>query len=78
MRADVVLRRPLGSLVAVAQKPLEIIPWERVLDVACGSGNTALAAARRFAEAVGVDYVPELLAHGRERAAAEGLEVEFV
>jgi len=51
---------------------------ERVLDVACGSGNAALAASRRFADVVGVDYVPELLAHGRERAAAEGLEVEFV
>jgi ubiquinone/menaquinone biosynthesis C-methylase UbiE len=51
---------------------------ERVLDVACGSGNTALAASRRFGDVVGVDYVPGLLAHGRERAAAEGLEVEFV
>ncbi len=51
---------------------------ERALDVACGSGNTAIAAARRFADATGVDYVPELLAAGRERAAAEGLDVEFV
>ncbi len=49
----------------------------RVLDVACGAGNTALAAARRFAEAVGVDYVPALLARGRERAAAERFEIEF-
>jgi SAM-dependent methyltransferase len=57
---------------------VDVIPGERVLDVACGSGNGAIAAARRFAEAVGVDYVPELLANGRERAAAEGLEVEFV
>ena len=57
---------------------VDVLSVERVLDVACGSGNAALAAARRFAEAVGVDYVPELLAHGRERAAAEGLEVEFV
>jgi ubiquinone/menaquinone biosynthesis C-methylase UbiE len=55
-----------------------VMPAERVLDVACGSGNGAIAAARRWAEAVGVDYVPELLANGRERAAAEGLEVEFV
>jgi SAM-dependent methyltransferase len=49
----------------------------RVLDVACGAGNTALAAARRFAEVVGVDYVPALLARGRERAAAERLPVAF-
>jgi SAM-dependent methyltransferase len=57
---------------------VDLIPGERVLDVACGSGNAALAASRRFTEAVGVDYVPELLANGRDRAAAEGLEVEFV
>jgi ubiquinone/menaquinone biosynthesis C-methylase UbiE len=57
---------------------VDLIPGERVLDVACGSGNAALAAARRFGVSVGVDYVPELLANGRERAAAEGLDVEFV
>src|SRR5436190_16711086 len=57
---------------------VDLLSVERVLDVACGSGNTALAAARRFAEVVGVDYVPALLAHGRERTAAEGLEIEFV
>jgi len=49
-----------------------------VLDVACGSGNAALAAARRFCAVTGVDYVPALLERGRERAAAERLEVEFI
>ncbi len=29
-----------------------------VLDVACGSGNTAIAAARRNCEVTGVDFVP--------------------
>ena len=52
---------------------VDVMPGERVLDVACGSGNGAIAASRRWADAVGVDYVPELLANGRERAAAEGL-----
>jgi ubiquinone/menaquinone biosynthesis C-methylase UbiE len=50
---------------------------ERVLDVACGQGNAALAAARRFAEATGVDYAANLLAQGRDRAAAEHLPVTF-
>lgn len=49
----------------------------RVLDVATGSGNAALAAARRGCQAVGVDYVPALLERGRIRAAAEHLTVEF-
>jgi len=50
---------------------------ERVLDVATGNGNAALAAARRFAEVIGVDYVPALLAHARERADADRLPVQF-
>jgi SAM-dependent methyltransferase len=58
---------------------LEIVPDERVLDVACGSGNGALAAARRaWGNTVGADFVPALLERGRERAAAERLEIEFV
>jgi ubiquinone/menaquinone biosynthesis C-methylase UbiE len=58
---------------------LDIVPDERVLDVACGSGNGALAAARRaWGNTVGVDFVPALLERGRERAAAERLDVEFV
>lgn len=49
-----------------------------VLDVACGNGNAALAAAHRFAKVVGLDYVPALLERARERAAAERLEIDFV
>jgi ubiquinone/menaquinone biosynthesis C-methylase UbiE len=50
----------------------------RVLDVATGSGNAAIAAARRGCEAVGVDFVPALLERGRVRARAEHLDVEFL
>ena len=50
----------------------------RVLDVATGSGNAAIAAARRGCEAVGIDYVPALLERGRLRAEAEHLDVRFV
>jgi len=58
---------------------LQIVPGERVLDVASGSGNAALAAARRsWGNVVSSDYVPALLERGRERAAAERVEIEFV
>lgn len=58
---------------------LDIVPDERVVDVACGSGNGAIAAARRaWGGVIGCDYVPALLERGRERAAAERLDVEFV
>jgi len=50
---------------------------ERVLDVACGNGNAAIAAARRFAQVTGVDYVPALLARAGARAAADGLPLEL-
>jgi ubiquinone/menaquinone biosynthesis C-methylase UbiE len=50
---------------------------QRVLDVATGSGNAALSAARRGAVAVGTDYVPALLERGRQRAEAEQVAVEF-
>jgi SAM-dependent methyltransferase len=50
---------------------------ERVLDVATGSGNAAIAAARNGCVVTGTDYVPELLERARARAAAEGLAVTF-
>jgi ubiquinone/menaquinone biosynthesis C-methylase UbiE len=56
---------------------VELRSGERVLDVATGNGNAALAAARRFAQVTGIDYVPELLAQARARAAADGLELAF-
>ncbi len=54
-------------------RALHVHAGERVLDVAGGSGNTALAAARRSADVICTDYVPGLLEHAERRAAAEGL-----
>jgi ubiquinone/menaquinone biosynthesis C-methylase UbiE len=71
-----------GLVMMVAEElaeALDLVPGERVLDVACGSGNGALAAARRtWGNVVGADFVPALLERGRERAATERLDVEFV
>jgi len=64
----------MGELLAEA---VDLHPGQRVLDVACGNGNASLAAARRFCEVVGIDYVPMLLDEARERAKAEGLPVDF-
>jgi enediyne biosynthesis protein CalE5 len=54
-----------------------IEPGHRVLDVAAGYGEPALTAARRVGEegeVVATDIAAEMLAFGRERAAAAGLE----
>src|SRR6202795_1348888 len=56
---------------------LDIRAGQRVLDVAAGNGNVTLAAARRWCKVVSTDYVPALLERGRERAAAERLDIEF-
>src|SRR3954447_5897031 len=55
---------------------LQVRPGERLLDVAAGTGNTALAAARRDADVVCTDIVPELLEYARRRADLEGLACE--
>ena len=48
-----------------------------MLDVACGSGNIAIAAARMGCVATGVDSVGSALERAGQRAAAEGLDVAF-
>jgi len=56
---------------------LDLRAGQKVLDVAAGNGNVALAAARRWCEVTATDYVPRLLERARERAAAEGLPMSF-
>jgi SAM-dependent methyltransferase len=57
---------------------LDLRATERVLDVATGSGNAAMAAARRGNQVIGIDYVPGLLDRARQRAKAEGLVIDYV
>src|SRR4051812_44185473 len=69
------------TLQLVGEQLCEVVDLgggQRVLDVACGNGHAALAAARRFCEVTGLDYVPSLLERARERAQAERLDVTFV
>lgn len=51
---------------------------ERVLDVATGTGNTAIKARAYGAKVTGVDLTPELLAVARKKAESEGFtDIDF-
>jgi SAM-dependent methyltransferase len=64
-----------GAEEFIARLALE--PGERVLDVACGSGNLAIPAARAGAIVTGVDIATNLLEQARARAESEGLTIQF-
>jgi len=77
-----------GNFAAVAEKILEsgelvveragVEPGMDLLDVACGTGNATLPAARAGARVTGLDFAPGLLDIARERAADAMLEIDFV
>ena len=77
-----------GNFAAVAEKILEsgelvveragIEPGMEVLDVACGTGNATLPAARTGARVTGLDFAHGLLSIARERAADAMVEIDFV
>lgn len=56
---------------------LDLRSNQRVLDVAAGNGNAALAAARRWCDVTASDYVPALLERAQERALAERLPIKI-
>jgi SAM-dependent methyltransferase len=66
---------PLGRRLVDAS---DIRPGQRVLDVAAGTGNASIPAARRGADVVASDLTPELFDAGRARAEADGVELEWV
>src|SRR5258705_8563616 len=72
----------IGTQIAIVAdlliEALDLHSTERVLDVATGSGNAAMAAARRGCAVVGLDFVPALLIRARRRTEADGLEADFV
>ena len=56
---------------------LGLKPGTKVLDVACGTGNLSLPAARLGADVTGVDIAPNLVEQARANAASEGLKAKF-
>jgi len=66
---------PLGPRLAGA---CGIGPGTRVLDVAAGTGNASLPAAWRGGHVTASDLTPELLAAGRLRAEAVGVDIDWV
>jgi SAM-dependent methyltransferase len=66
---------PLGPRLVEAAG---IGPGQRVLDVAAGTGNASIPAAKAGADVVASDLTPELFDAGRARAQAEGVELEWV
>ncbi|HXV56445.1 MAG TPA: class I SAM-dependent methyltransferase [Gaiellaceae bacterium] len=65
----------VGELVA-ARAGIE--PGTSVLDVACGTGNAAIPAARAGGRVTALDLTPKLLAQGRAKAESAGLALEWV
>ena len=55
-----------------------ITAGQRVLDVACGTGNVAIRAAETGAEVVASDLTPEHFGSGRAEARAHGVQLEWV
>ncbi|MDP1849960.1 MAG: class I SAM-dependent methyltransferase [Solirubrobacteraceae bacterium] len=66
---------PVGERLAAA---LDLGPGRRVLDVAAGTGNASIPAARTGATVTASDLTPELLQAGRRTAEAEGVELDWV
>src|SRR5215813_681697 len=56
---------------------LPLHPGDRLLDVACGSGQLALLAARKGAKVTGVDIASNAIEAARGRAGSERLDAKF-
>jgi SAM-dependent methyltransferase len=66
---------PVAPLVVDAAEPVENL---KLLDLACGTGNAALVAARRGARVTGLDGATRLLEVAAGRADAEDLRVDWI
>jgi ubiquinone/menaquinone biosynthesis C-methylase UbiE len=68
----------LASSGEVVVERAGVGPGMDVLDVACGSGNAAIPAARAGARVTGLDFSPVLIEIARERAADAGVEIDWL
>ena len=66
--------RPQPEVVRLLDEGRVLPP---LIDIGCGPGESALAAAARGIEAVGVDAAPTAIEHARAKASARGLSVRF-
>ena len=67
----------VGALGGTLVETLDVQSGQRVLDVAAGTGTSAIPAARRGAQVTATDLTPELLEVGRAAAAADGLDLTW-
>ena len=77
-----------GNYAAVAERITEVgelvvecagvEPGMDLLDVACGTGNASVPAAKAGARVTGLDFAPALLEIARERASDAMVEIDFV
>lgn len=56
---------------------MDVRAGQKILDVAAGNGNFSIAAARRWADVTSTDYAEPLLSNGKNRAAADKLDITF-
>lgn len=73
---------PVEGITGQAAQPLvdacAVSAGQEVLDVAAGTGNVAIVAAREGARVVALDHTPEMVERGRRRSRAAGVDVEWV
>ncbi len=67
----------VGALGGILVQAVDVQPGQRVLDIAAGTGTSAIPAARRGAEVTATDLTPELLEVGRAATAADGLDLTW-
>lgn len=66
--------RPQPALVALAEQGLFV---GRLLDAGCGTGEHALLAAEKGADALGIDLSETAISRARDKARSRGLNAEF-